>query len=104
MFRDVVLWFVSMFLVQPFEQRLTGELAARGAPPALVQELRRCAVEAAPRAADRALSDWGWAVGTGVRLAIGTVQPAAVVAEVAPACARPVEAGLGLLRGARGGA
>jgi hypothetical protein len=98
MIRDFVLTLVTWFVIAPFQAQYGERLAALGAPQAVLRDLSACAREAAPAAVDRALGDWGWAVSTGVQLAIGARAPEAVVVEIAPSCAPAIRAATPFLR------
>lgn len=93
MLRDILLWAVATFVVDPLQADLAARLAAVHAPRAVLEQVSGCARAAVPGLADRAASDPWWAVTTGLGVWIGLHTPEAVLHDVAPdVCAPALEA------------
>jgi hypothetical protein len=101
MIRDTLIWFVTLFVVQPFQAEMTRTLEAARAPTEIMRSVSVCATDAAPALADRLMTDPAWGVSAMMSVAIGTRTPDAVVGEIAPSCretlrlARPWITGIG---------
>jgi hypothetical protein len=85
-------WFVATFLLGPLQSGLASALDAGRAPAAVVEQVTRCATDAAPRLVDRAMDDPWWAVSTAIGASIGTVAPESVLRDAAPGCAAAIAA------------
>jgi len=101
MIRDLFLWLLTSFVVEPVQAEWNTRLAAAGAPPAVAAQLGRCAAEAGPALAGRAAEDVWWGVTTAMGVWLGTRDGMAVLAEATPGCATAVEAARPLLVGPR---
>lgn len=83
----LIAWLVATFLLGPLQANVTEKLESARAPAAVVQQVARCAAEAAPQLVARAGADPWWAVRTALGAWTGTARPEAVLAEAAPGCA-----------------
>lgn len=92
MLRDLLLWAVAVFVVQPYQAELEEKLAAVRAPRAVMEAVADCASTAIPALADRAASDPWWAAVTGLKVWTGFIPPEAVLRDAAPACGPAMEA------------
>jgi hypothetical protein len=101
MIRDLFLWLLTAFVVEPVQAEWGARLAAMRAPPALIAELRQCAAQAGPALAGRAVGDPWWGVTTAVGVWIGATDGGAVIAAATPGCAAVVTAARPLLDGSR---
>lgn len=101
MIRDLFLWLLTVFVVEPFLADWTRRLDALGAPPGLVAELGRCATAVGPALATRAVEDPWWGVTTAAGVALGWRDGTAVVAEATAGCAAAVAAARPFLPGPR---
>ncbi len=92
MIRELILSFISSFIIQPVEAELKQSLTAAGAPHAVVSSVKACAQTAGPALLERASSDWWWATSTGFKVATGMKEPVEVVATYAPDCHHAIDA------------
>jgi hypothetical protein len=100
--REALLSLVATFVIEPFHAEMDARLAAAGAPAPVLQAIAGCAQEAGPAAAQRAWSDWGWALSTAVELSLGRASPETLVSEVAPSCGPALTAARPFLEAAGG--
>lgn len=84
--QDFIVSLVMFFLVEPLQADLNEKLAATNIPPAIVQEVTRCATNAAPTVAERVMSEPWWGVTTLVGVWIGMSDPIEAVSDAAPMC------------------
>jgi hypothetical protein len=101
MIRDFLLSLVSFFIIDPFTAELNEKLAIAQAPAAIVQNVRSCAVAAAPMLLDRVSNDWWWASTTAIAVSVGMTTPQQVLVEIAPVCASAVRAAEPFITGGR---
>lgn len=101
MIRDIFLWLLMAFVVEPAQAEGSARLAAAGAPAAVVAELGRCAAEAGPALAGRATAEPWWGVTTAAGVWLGTRDGLAVLAEATPGCAAALAAARPILAGSR---
>lgn len=99
MLRDLILWIVSVVILQPLESEIGRRLTAAGAPAAVVQDVRTCATASLPAIADRAASDWVWTATTAFGVWTGGTSAEAALASAAPACAGALNAARPFLSG-----
>lgn len=92
MFRELIMSFISAFIIAPVEAELKQSLEAAGAPYAVVSSIKACARTAGPALTERASTDWWWATSTGFKVAIGLKEPLAVVTTYAPNCREAIDA------------
>lgn len=90
--QDIALALAGALLLAPLQTQLADRLAGVRAPLALVAEAERCVRAAGPAVADRALADPWWATRAAVGLWTGWSDPCAILADVAPTCARAIDA------------
>ncbi len=100
MIRDAFLWLLSMFVIDPVMAEFNNRLREVNAPPAVIEQVKGCAVAAPAALAEKAVGDFWWGVGTVFSVAIGTADPKSVVAAATPGCAAAVAAVRPLLTGA----
>ena len=92
MFRELLLWLVTLLVVEPIQAEWTARLEAAGAPRAVIEGLASCATAAGPALATRATEDVWWGVTTTAGVALGWRDGLAVVSEAVPSCAGPIAA------------
>jgi hypothetical protein len=92
MLGDIIAFLVATFLLGPLQAEVASRLEAGRAPVAVVQQVARCAADAAPQLAARAAAEPWWAVTTAFGAWMGTLQPEAVLRDAAPACAPAMDA------------
>ncbi len=92
MIEALVSWLIATFLLGPLQADLAERLDAARAPAAVVQQVARCAGEAAPLLVERAAADPVWAVGTVLRVWVGAASPESVLGEATPGCASALDA------------
>lgn len=85
--QDIIAALASFFLIEPLQAEVAERLAKAGAPQAIVSEVTVCAKAATPLIIERTASDPWWAGSTAIRLWMGSAEPAAILIEIAPACA-----------------
>lgn len=99
MLRDFFLWALTSFVIEPAMGEMTDRLAQLRVPPAVVQQLQACALEAPPALAAKAANDLWWGASTVIKVAIGLTDAKSVLAEATPGCAAAVGAVRPLLSG-----
>jgi len=86
MINDFVMYLVSIFIIEPFDARISDALQGAQAPTAVMEQVRGCIADAPVALAEKVSGDWGWAIGAAVTVAVGTDSVEAVVAEAVPQC------------------
>ena len=99
MIEAIITWLVATFLLAPLQSGVADRLAEARAPTAIVEQMARCATEAAPALAARAGDDPWWAVSTAVGAWTGSVSPEAILRDAAPGCAQAFTAARPFLAG-----
>jgi hypothetical protein len=92
MFRDVVLFVINLFVVEPFQAEINARLAKSQAPQAVISQVRSCASTALPILVDRASADPWWGITTILRVRLGTTPPEALLIGAAPSCGPAMQA------------
>lgn len=92
MIETLIAWLVATFLLGPLQAGMADRLAEARAPAAVVEQVARCAADAAPALVARAGSDPWWALSTAVGAWIGSVAPETVLRDAAPGCAPAIAA------------
>ena len=91
MFRDLVFFLVSLFVVEPFQDELNGGLARVAAPQAVISEVASCTSTALPILIERVSSDPWWGTATIVRIWVGSTTSGAVLGQTVPTCKTAIE-------------
>lgn len=86
MIRDLFVFVLNIFVLEPFQAEISQRLGRLGAPPAVVREVMSCASAAQPVLVERFSNDPFWAAGTVLRLWLGTRTYQAVLRDEVPAC------------------
>lgn len=86
MIRDLLLWLVTIFVVEPVQGRYERQLAGMESAPAILRDVRQCTVAAPAALVARVTAEPGWAVGRAVDLVIGRDTPSAVLERIVPEC------------------
>jgi hypothetical protein len=92
MIRDFFIYLLTMFVVEPFQAEINQALAARGAPPEVVQQVTQCVNTAPPALADKAAGDWWWGASTVVSVWLGRTTADAVLTQAVPICGPAIAA------------
>ena len=95
MIRELLLWLVTLLVIEPIQAEWTARLEAAGAPRAVIEGLASCATAAGPALATRASEDPWWGVTTVAGVALGWRDGLTVVVEAVPTCAGPIGAARG---------
>jgi hypothetical protein len=99
MFEGLFGWLLATFLLGPLQSQVTEQLQAGRAPVAVVQQVSRCAADAAPQILARAGADPWWAIRSAVGAWTGATSPEAVLADAAPGCTAAFQAARPYLAG-----
>lgn len=99
MLSNVLLFFVQLFILMPFQAEIGERLVKAGAPVELLQQVRTCVAVATPAVVQRTSGDPLWAAKATLRIWVLQTPPAQLVGEAAPACVPAIEAGRAYLRG-----
>lgn len=92
MFEALIAWLVATFVLGPLQAEALDALREARAPAAVMEQVTRCAADAAPRLVERAAADPWWAIGTAIRATTGLIPPEAVLRDAAPGCVPAFEA------------
>ena len=103
MLNDLLAFLVATFLLGPLQSELAERLQAGNAGRQVVEQVTRCAADAAPRLVERAASEPVWAIMTALRAWAGMVTPEAVLRDAAPSCPAAMDAARPFLAAARSG-
>jgi hypothetical protein len=87
MIRDVALWLLSMFVIDPVVAEFNERMGDVRAPRAVIEQVKACAAAAPAAMADKAAGDIWWGVSTAISVAIGMTDATAALAKVVPECA-----------------
>ncbi len=102
MINDLVMYLVSIFIIEPFDAKISDSLQTAQAPAAVVEQLSGCLAAAPVVLADKVRGDWGWAVGAAVKVAVGLDSVEAVVTGAVPECGPALAAARPYLSGEAG--
>ncbi len=86
MINDFVMYLVSIFIIEPFDARISDALQGAQAPAAVMEQVRGCVAAAPVVLAEKVSGDWGWAIGAAVTVAVGVDSVEAVVTDAVPQC------------------
>lgn len=81
---------ISFFLLSPLESAISRQLEGANAPRAAVSAALGCVRSSTPAIADRLVENPMWAAWQVYDVWIGGKSPEAVVLEIAPSCAGPM--------------
>lgn len=101
MLNDLLAFLVATFLLGPLQSQLVGQLEDGYAGRQVVEQVTRCAADAAPRLVQRAASEPVWAIMTALRVWTGMVTPEAVLRDAATSCPAAMDAARPFLAAAR---
>lgn len=87
MINDLIMYLVSIFIIEPFDAHIADALQGAQPPAAVVEQLSGCLAAAPVVLADKVQGDWGWAIGAAAKVAIGMDSVEDVVSGAVPGCA-----------------
>lgn len=97
MIRDILLWLVTAFVVEPVQTNLERSLQAANVPQQVIRDVRSCVAGAPPALADRVSETPGWAVGQAIGLMTGQTNAESVLSQTVPGCAPAIAAARAVL-------
>lgn len=101
MLNDILAFLVATFLLGPLQADIAERLEDGYAGRAVVEQVTRCAADAAPGLVTRAAAEPVWAVMTALRAWAGMVAPEAVLRDAAPSCPSAMDAARPFLAGSQ---
>lgn len=92
MIRDAFLSLLSAFVIDPAMAEFNDRLGALRAPPAVIEQVRACALDAPMALAEKAAGDLWWGASTVIGVAVGMTSATSVIAAATPGCAAAMTA------------
>lgn len=102
MISELMMYLVSIFIIEPFDVAMSDALRDAQAPAAVVEQVSGCIAAAPVALAEKVQGDWGWAIGAAVKVAVGLDSVEAVVSGAVPECGAALAAVRPYLSGSPG--
>jgi hypothetical protein len=102
MINELIMYLVSVFIIEPFDVAMGDALREAQAPAAVVEQVSGCIATAPVVLAEKVQGDWGWAIGAAVKVAVGLDSVESVVSGAVPECGAALAAVKPFLSGSPG--